>query len=108
MNTIESIKIPAVAIPLAVVNAATVLAAGFAQIKKIQSTKIPGAASSAGAVVQPPTVSAPAVQQVRTITGASEEERLNRMASGQRVYILASDLQAERESTRVRVAETSF
>lgn len=108
MNTIESIKIPAVAIPLAVVNAATVLAAGFAQIKKIQSTKIPGAASSAGAVVQPPTVSAPAVQQVRTITGASEEERLNRMASGQRVYILASDLQAERDSTRVRVAETSF
>lgn len=108
MNTIESIKIPAVAIPLAVVNAATVLAAGFAQIKKIQSTKIPGAASSAGAVVQPPTVSAPAVQQVRTITGASEEERLNRMASGQRVYILASDLQAERNSTRVRVAETSF
>lgn len=108
MNTIESIKFPAVAIPLAVVNAATVLAAGFAQIKKIQSTKIPGAASSAGAVVQPPTVSAPAVQQVRTITGASEEERLNRMASGQRVYILASDLQAERDSTRVRVAETSF
>lgn len=108
MNTIESIKIPAVAIPLAVVNAATVLAAGFAQIKKIQSTKIPGAASSGGAVVQPPTVSAPAVQQVRTITGASEEERLNRMASGQRVYILASDLQAERDSTRVRVAETSF
>lgn len=108
MNTIESIKIPAVAIPLAVVNAATVLAAGFAQIKKIQSTKIPGAASSAGAVVQPPTVSAPAVQQVRTITGASEEERLNRMASGQRVYILASDLQAERDSTRVRIAETSF
>lgn len=108
MNTIESIKLPAVAIPLAVVNAATVLAAGFAQIKKIQSTKIPGAASSAGAVVQPPTVNAPAVQQVRTITGASEEERLNRMASGQRVYILASDLQAERESTRVRIAETSF
>ena len=108
MNTIESIKIPAVAIPLAVVNAATVLAAGFAQIKKIQSTKIPGAASSAGAVVQPPTVSAPAVQQVRTVTGASEEKRLNRMASGQRVYILASDLQAERDSTRVRIAETTF
>ena len=108
MNTIESIKPTAVAIPLAVVNAATVLAAGFAQIKKIQSTKIPGAASTAGAVVQPPTVSAPAVQQVRTITGASEEDRLNRMASGQRVYILASDLQAERDSTRVRIAETSF
>ena len=108
MNTIESIKIPQVAIPLAVINAATVLAAGYAQIRKIQATKIPGAASSAGAVVQPPTVSAPAVQQVRTITGASEEERLNRMASGQRVYILASDLQAERDSTRVRVAETSF
>lgn len=108
MNTIESFPVPSLAIPAAVLNAATVLAAGYAQIRKIQSTKIPGAASSAGAVVQPPTVSAPAVQQVRTITGASEEERLNRMASGQRVYILASDLQAERDSTRVRIAETSF
>lgn len=108
MNTIESIKFPQVAIPLAVVNAATVLAAGVAQIRKIQATKIPGAASSAGAVVSAPSVSAPAVQQVRTITGASEEERLNRMASSQRVYILASDLQAERDSTRVRIAETSF
>lgn len=108
MHTIESFPLPNLAIPAAILNAATVLAAGYAQVRKIQATKIPGASSSSSAIVSAPSVSAPAVQQVRTITGASEEERLNRMASGQRVYILASDLQAERDSTRVRIAETSF
>lgn len=48
------------------------------------------------------------VPQVRNVTGASEEERLNRIAGPQRVYILASDLQAERDSSRVRVRETTF
>lgn len=108
MNTIESIKIPQIAIPLAAVNAAVVLAAGMAQVKKIQATKVgKGDNTSAQAVVAAPSAYA-AMPQVRTITGASEEERLNQMASNQRVYILASDLQAERASTRVRIAETSF
>lgn len=108
MNTIESIKIPQIAIPLAAVNAAVVLAAGMAQVKQIQATKVgKGDNTTAQAVVAAPSAYA-AMPQVRTITGASEEERLNQMASNQRVYILASDLQAERASTRVRIAETSF
>lgn len=105
MNTIESVKVPQIAIPLAVANAATVAAAGFAQIKQINAVKVGG--SSAGATVAAPTYT-PNITQVRSVTGASEEERLNRMAADQRVYILASDLQAERRATRVQIQETSF
>ena len=92
---------------LAPVNAAAVLAAGYAQVRKIQSTSVTGTASPVAATVAAPAVTIP-MQQVRTITGASEEVRLNQMASPQRVYILASDLQAERNASRVQLAETSF
>lgn len=44
----------------------------------------------------------------RTITSASEEERLNRMASPQKVYILQSDLEASNRSSKVVVEEASF
>jgi hypothetical protein len=50
----------------------------------------------------------PQVQETRTITSASEEDRMNRMADEHRVYILSSDLEADREQTRTRVAETTF
>lgn len=107
MNTIESIKYTPVAIPLAVANAAVVMAAGMAQVKQINAVKVGDGGSKGGVAVSAPSmISSPA--QVRTITGASEEERLNQMAAKNRVYILASDLQAERDSTRVRVAETAF
>ena len=94
---------------LAPVNAAAVLAAGYAQVKQINAVKV-GKGGSSGASVSAPTMPAfsTSIQQVRSVTGAAEEERLNQMAAKNRVYILASDLQAERDSTRVRVAETAF
>lgn len=91
---------------LAPINAASVLAAGYAQVKQIQAVKV-GKGGNSQAVVPAPTMPT-SVTPVRSVTNASEEERLNQMASNQRVYILASDLQAERASTRVRIAETSF
>lgn len=93
------------------INAAAVVAAGVANIAKIRATKVDAKGGGAGAAV-PATVSAPTVspdvQQVRNITGASEEERLNRMAGEQRVYILDSDLQAADNSRRVQVEETTW
>ena len=59
------------------------------------------------ASVQAPSTS-PRVETVRNVTTKSEERRADAAASPQRVYILASDLQAERNATRTRVAETSF
>lgn len=96
------------------INAAAVVAAGIANIAKIKATQVSkdagGGASSTPVV--PAAVSAPTaepqVTQVRNITGASEEERLDKMASDQRVYILDSDLQAADSQRRVQVAETTF
>lgn len=93
-------------IPVAAANAASVLAAGYAQIRSINAVKV--GTGAAAQTLAPAPVLQPAVQQVRNITGRSEEERLNRMAAPQRVYILASDLQAERNAARVRVAETDW
>jgi len=59
------------------------------------------------AQVQAPSTS-PRVETVRNVTTKSEERRADAAAGPQRVYILASDLQAERSATRARVAETSF
>lgn len=95
---------------LAPVNAATVVAAGTANIAKIRATNVskssaPGATPSA----TPAAVSAPSyavdVPQVRTLTGAAEEERLNQP---QRVYILQSDIEASQGAAKVRVQESTF
>lgn len=92
------------------VQAAMVLATGMAQIAKIRNTEVDKDKESSGSIsatVSAPTVT-PRVTEVRNITSASEEDRLNRMADDQRVYILASDIEASQKQRRVRVRETSF
>lgn len=93
------------------VAAAGVVAAGIAQINKIRNTDVSGESSSANpsapAAVPAPTVSTQ-FNQVRNITGASEEDRLNRMAGDQRVYVLESDIEAAQNRRRVRVKESTF
>lgn len=90
------------------INAAAVIATGMANINKIKSTNPSGSgASSSPAVVSPPSVDT-GMRSVRSITSASEEERLNRMASNQRVYILQSDIEASGNQSKVQVEESSF
>ena len=92
------------------VSAAAVVAMGVANIAKIKSTN-PGS-GSASASATPAAVSAPTIdtslQSVRNVTTASEEDRLNRMASSQKVYILQSDIEAANNQSKAQVAETSF
>lgn len=92
-------------------NAAAVTAAGIAQIAQIRNTDISGRSTSTPSGISA-TVSAPSVSTevptVRNLTGASEEERLNRMAGDQRVYILASDIEASQNQRKVQVRESSF
>lgn len=95
------------------INAATVTAAGIAQIAKIKSTSVgSGGSSGGGGISTPTTVSAPStpvnLPEVRNVTTASEEERLDRMASDQKVYILNSDLEANTDYHRTQVAEATF
>ena len=108
-STAQSLGVPMGPI-VGAINAAAVVATGLQNIAKIKSQNVSASASASGTAV--PTVSAPAitpqVSQVRTITSASEEDRLNQMASDQRVYILNSDLEAAANSRRVLATETSF
>lgn len=95
------------------IQAAAVTAAGIAQIAQIKNTDVSSGSSSSpssgsmSAVVPAPTLNTE-IPTVRNLTGASEEERLNRMAEDQRVYILSSDIEASQNSRRVRVRESSF
>ena len=91
--------------------AAAVTASGIAQIAKLKSQKVSGSAQSTNistpAVTSAPTINTQ-VSNVRSVTSASEEDRLNQMASEQRVYILASDIQASQEQIKTQVQESSF
>lgn len=90
-------------------KAAAVTAAGVAQISKIKAVKV-GRSTSTASV--PTITTAPAmtteIPQARSLTSASEEERLNQMASEQRVVLVMSDLETKQNQVRVQVAESSF
>ena len=95
---------------LGAIQAAAVTAAGFAQIAKIKQTKVSAdsaSSSPATAIASAPTLQTE-VANVRSISSASEEERLNQMADEQRVYILASDIEASQNRIKTRVEESSF
>ncbi len=92
-------------------NAATVTAAGIAQIAQIKNTEVSRQGGSSG-IASPAIAAAPTlttqVSNVRTVTSASEEDRLNQMAQDQRVYILSSDIEASQNQIKTQVAESSF
>ena len=93
-------------------QAAAVTAAGLAQIASMKAVKVSGSSGSASAPAVPAVATAPSiptdVTSVRNVTSASEETRLNQMAQEQRVYILASDIEASQNQIKTRVSESSF
>ena len=95
-------------------NAAAVIAAGTANIAKIRATQVSkNGSSTAPTAAVSPVVSAPVQEytppeQLRTVTSASEEDRLNRMADPTRVYILQSDIEAAGRASKVQVDESTF
>lgn len=107
MNTIASYKNPAIAIPLGIANAATVTAAGLANIAKMKGTDVNGAGSSSLATTS--AASAPAVvqgvPQVAIATSASQQAAINNPV---KAYIVADDLEAERLKTQRQNDETSW
>ena len=108
MGGVKSIPGPA-GIALGIMQAATVTAAGLANIAKIRATNVDGGSSGAGAIQSAPSSMPVTPQQIETVTGASAETRLNqRQERAQRVYILSSDLEANRAATQARIQETSF
>lgn len=95
-------------------SSATIISAGVANIAKIKNTDTSG--NSAPATPIGASVSAPAIiQQIpitRTLTGASEEERLNQIATNtgkdQRVVLVYSDVEAAGRRVQVQQDESSF
>lgn len=107
MNAQKTGLPPYISIPLGVASAASVTAAGMAQIAKIKSTNPTGGSGSVSVSTAAP---APvlSVPEVRTLTSSQDLERLGDVVSDQRVYILSSDLEADRKSTRAKVQESSY
>lgn len=93
------------------INSAAVIAAGVANIQKIRSTSTSKEGGSGGgntsAAVSPPSINTN-IPTIRTATSASEEDRLNRMASPQKVYILQSDIEAAGSQSKTQIEESSF
>lgn len=97
-------------------TAATVLATGFASINKIKSQQISKNNSGGGGGISMPYQGGasltPAVVAdtpvMRSLTTASEEDRLNRMASDQRVFLVYSDVQQAGRQVEVQQEESSF
>jgi hypothetical protein len=81
----------------------------MAQIAQMRKTKVgsSGASSAPSAIVSAPMVET-SVPSVRSVTSATEEERLNQMAKDQRVYLVTSDVEAALDDSKVRVEESSF
>ena len=120
MGGVKTIPGPA-GIILGIAQAATVTAAGVANIAKIRATQIQGGSGSGSAgtaAAQIPAfasasaVQAPAVPQSVQETAAVENARntadLNKNVRDQRVYILQSDLEASGRQVAVRQAESTF
>lgn len=102
---------------LGAVYMANALATGFMNLKNIMAVNTSsgsgsGVSSATPTVSTPAVVTPPAVVQevttVRSLTGASEEERLNQMASDQRVYLVYSDVEQAGKRVQVQQSETSF
>lgn len=96
------------------INAAAVTAAGLANIAKIRSVSTSGNGNTSVSPTKPstssPSISAPAqpvASPAALATMATDTQMLNAMGS-QRVYILASDIQASDNARKVQVAETTF
>ena len=112
MQAVKTLPAPAGAI-VGAIQAAAVTAAGIAQIAKIKNTNVAASESASNTSPDIPAISAAPtlkteVSNVRSVTSASEEDRLNQMASDQRVYILASDIEASQNQIKTQVSESSF
>ena len=115
--------IPIVGPALGAAAAAAAVMSGLANVKAILATKTDGKSTSMPAVGATMMTAAPAViQQVpvmRSLTGASEDERLNELVSGVgrtasgvnqpvKAYVVQSELEGEQLYAETREKESSF
>ena len=95
------------------IQAATVFAAGMAEVEKIRNTDVdkdsaPSALSSGMSAAVSAPVLPEEMPQTRILTSAEDEDRLNRMAYDQRVYVVYSDIAQAGRRVQVRDSEATF
>lgn len=102
-------------IALAAVQAASIMATGYANVRKILATDTGSGSTASGISAATPTTPAfvaPQVdyspQTVSNATGAQEIERLNAGRGDQRVYVVYSDIANAGKQVEVTRAESSF
>ena len=102
-------------IALAAVQAASIMATGYANVRKILATDTGTGSTASGISAATPTTPAfvaPQVdyspQTVSNATGAQEIERLNAGRGDQRVYVVYSDIANAGKQVEVTQAESSF
>lgn len=97
-------------IAAAVAEAAAVTAAGVAQIQKIANTKL---GSGAGNVSSISANSMPKLmdyepQKTQNITGASDEEKLQKVMESTNIWVSVKDINSVQNGVKARVSESSF
>lgn len=110
MQAVETIP-PPYGIITGAMQAATVTAAGLAQIAKISATKVSTTASSKASASAPMASAPPVVvdvPRVRNLATNSDMTQLNKAMDDVKVYVLDSDIQAKSKSKKVKVQESSF
>lgn len=100
-------------IAAAAIEAAAVLASGFAQIAQIRATK-PDTSSSGGGggsdstVFNLPSVMTPEPTRVQNTTNQSDIDALANALGDQRVYVLESDIRNANDKANKRLSEVKF
>lgn len=98
--------VPGLAVAMGVIQAATVTAAGIAQIRKIASQKYE--TSSIGGTVSSSAVQStviPPVQYSQAVQGAQTERTISEQQTNTRVYVLESDI--TKTTNKVNVAQSN-
>lgn len=97
-------------IALAAIQAAAVLAAGFAQIQQIRNTQPNSSAGSTSATyaVATPTLPQYTPQNVTNVTGESENEDLANALSETPIWVSVRDIDSAQSRVQVRDRESTF
>ena len=97
-------------IALAAIQAAAVLAAGFAQIQQIRNTQpnSNSSSSSASYAVATPTLPQYTPQNVTNVTGESENEDLANAIQQQPIWVSVKDIDNAQQRVQVRDRESTF
>lgn len=95
---------------IGIAQAAAVTAAGVAQIQKIANTKL---GSGAGNVSSISANSTPKLidyepQKTQNITGASDEEKLQKVMESTNIWVSVKDINSVQSGVKARVSESSF